>query len=134
MAKKNQKERFKVRRPCVAKIRQLVQLNYFNKYKLFYWCCPPDQGSLTMPQKMACKLDGYEKGVFDMQITAATKEKYYTWLIEFKYKEKGYKNGYTKEQQLVADSSIETPLEKNVLKIYNVDEFLEFIEGIKTPP
>lgn len=114
-----QHERLKVRRPIVKFMREMRALNQF-KYKLT-WICHPDSGSLSGATAAAFKLDGYEKGVFDMTIIASDGEVgVKVWMVEFKWD----KNGYTDEQQAVADMFEGTPVQ--CLKFYSLDEFKEF--------
>jgi hypothetical protein len=121
---RKQFERDKVRRPCIKLFRTLINYNILNKYDFLYWACPPDLGNL--PQHIAnnMKLDGYEKGVFDLTIIAGNKDILKVWLIEFKYGS----NGYTKEQKTIAEN---TEYIKNIeaIKIKNIDEFQLFIDN-----
>jgi len=68
------------------------------------------------------KLDGYEKGVFDLTIVGYGKDVTKTWLIEFKYG----KNGYTPEQRAIAQSCDDTPVE--AIQIRSLEEFQIFLK------
>ena len=119
VAKRVQHERLKVRRPVVKFMRKMRALNQF-KYRLT-WICHPDSGSLSGAKQNAFKLDGYEKGVFDMIIIASDGDVVVkVWMVEFKWD----KNGYTDEQQAVADMFEGTAIK--CLKVYSPDEFKEF--------
>ena len=113
-------ERDKVRRPCVAYLR--LTINSLRKYDYIYWTSPPDFGKQKPHVARKLKLDGYSKGNFDMTIIAHSPGIVKVWLIEFKYG----RNGYTTEQQLVADSCKDTPVE--AVKIYSVEEFQAFLK------
>lgn len=121
--KKQQHERFKVRRPCIEYLRNMIRLRQLNKWDAVYWASPPDLGSLTMPQKMAAKADGYEAGVFDLTIIGARKHLTKVWLIEFKYG----KNGYTKEQKDIVNAFENTLVD--TIQIKSIDEFKEFVDS-----
>ena len=116
-----QHERLKVRRPCVAYLRAMRDKNQLKRYQRIYVVSPPDLGKIRPWVAAQHKLDGYEKGVFDMTIIAANDTAVKVWLIEFKWG----KNGYTKEQKAIADSFEGTPVE--TVKIYSQDEFIEFV-------
>ena len=118
---RQQSERLLVRRPCIKLLRQYKDDGVFKAWKLFYWSCPPDLGKLPLKVVGAHKLDGYEKGVFDLTIVTATTKVSKVWLIEFKYG----KNGYTKEQKEIATDAENTPVE--TIKIYSPDEFATFV-------
>lgn len=118
----NQYERTLVRRPCIEHLREIIAYNQLKRYDTVYWACPPDVGK-KRPYEMGLLVkDGYEKGNFDLCIIAASKDIVKVFLIEFKYG----RNGYTLEQRMVADNFAHTPVE--VLKIYSIDEFKEFID------
>lgn len=123
----NQNERLMVRRPCINYLRTCKQLNQFKGWKVFSWTCPPDQGKLSAAQASAAKLDGYEKGVFDLTIFAATEHQAKIWIVEFKTE----KGRYTPEQKLLAESCEGTPIKAIIVR--NVDEFQEFIKSICSP-
>lgn len=123
MARKQQHERMKVRRPCIAYLRNMIRLRQLKKWDAVYWACPPDLAALTMPQKMAAKADGYEAGVFDLTIIGARKHLTKVWLIEFKYG----KNTYTKEQKDVVEAFNNTLVD--TIQIKSIDEFHEFVEN-----
>lgn len=127
MARK-QLERILVRRPCVKLLRQYRDIGAFKAWKLFYWSCPPDFGKITPQVASSHKLDGYEKGVFDLTIVTATSKESKIWLIEFKHG----KNGYTKEQKEIATNAENTPVE--TIKIYSENEFATFLNKELIPP
>ena len=79
----------------------MIFYNLLKKYDFIYWACPPDLGNLPIHIARNMKLDGYEKGVFDLTIIAGNKDILKVWLIEFKYGS----NGYTKEQKLIAENT-----------------------------
>lgn len=120
----NQCERYKVRRPCIKLLRTLINYNLLNKYDFIYWACPPDIGNLPPHIARNMKLDGYEKGVFDLTIIAGNKDILKVWLIEFKYGS----NGYTKEQKLIAENT-EYIKDIEAIKIKNIEEFHAFIDN-----
>jgi len=125
---KKQLERLLVRRPCIKLLRQYRDIGAFKAWKLFYWSCPPDFGKLTPQVACAHKLDGYEKGVYDLTIIASTDTEVKVWLIEFKYG----KNKYTTEQEQIANNAEGTPVE--TIKIYSEDAFATFINRKLIPP
>jgi len=114
-------ERDLVRRPCVAYLRRMLELEQLKRYHSVYWSCPPDLGKQRPWVAAQMVLDGYSKGDFDMVIIGYDSEVVKVWLIEFKYG----KNGYTKEQKAIAESCEGTPVE--AVKIYSVDEFQSFL-------
>lgn len=116
-------ERDKVRRPCVAIIRRMIALNQLRRYKSVYWTCPPDHGRVSIQHASQLKLNGYEKGNFDMTVIAASPEVVKVWLIEFKYGT----NDYTAEQENVVNKFDNTPVK--TIKIKSPDEFIEFLLG-----
>jgi hypothetical protein len=115
--KRKQHERLEVRRPIVAFMREMKELNQF-RFPLT-WTCPPDSGALTGATAASFKADGYERGVFDMTITASDGVAK-VWMVEFKWGN----NGYTDEQQAIADMFEGTAVQ--CLKVYSPDEFAEF--------
>ena len=118
-----QHERFKVRRPCIAYLREMIALNQLKRYEALYFACPPDLGKLNAQQTKQAVLDGYQKGVFDLTIVCANKDEHKVFLIEFKYE-----NGkYTTEQQATIDKFEGTPVV--AMKIRTKDEFIEFVEN-----
>jgi len=110
-----------VRRPCVKYLREQIALKQLKRFEVVYWTCPPDFGKQTMVNAGRLKVDGYEKGVFDLTIIGVNKWVSRVFLVEFKYG----KNKYTPEQQAIADSL--EGLSATALKIYSIDEFIEFI-------
>lgn len=123
MAKRQHHERDKIRRPAVKYMRHMVALNQFKRWKFFQWICPPDLGQLSPAQIGSMKADGYEAGVFDMTIIAATPQTTYVWLVEFKWQ----KGDYTDEQKVFAAAAEGTPV--RALRIYSYDEFKLFVEN-----
>jgi len=121
MAQREQHERMKVRRPCVAHMRDQINYNQLKKYPFLYWSCPPDVGKQKPQTIAAMVLDGYEKGVFDMTIIAANETEIKAWLIEFKWG----KNDYTDEQKIIAKKAANTKV--IALKLYSLDEFKLFV-------
>ena len=121
--RKNQFERFLVRRPCIKYLREQINLNQLKRWPFLYWTCPPDHGKMTGKQAGEMKLDGYEKGCFDLTIICADNDNVHIYLIEFKYG----KNDYTDEQKEIAIATLATPIE--AIKIYSIDEFMEFVTG-----
>ena len=117
-----QLERDLVRRPCVAHLRDMQAYNQLKRYDYVYWICPPDMGKLQPHVAKKMVIDGYQKGVFDMTIMGINTDSVKIWLIEFKYG----KNGYTKEQKIVADACEGSPVD--AIKIYSIDEFEAFVE------
>jgi len=120
--KRENHERDKVRRPCVARLRSCLAQGILKRYPAIAWTCPPDHGKVTPARARQLYLDGYEKGVFDMTITAANHEIERSFLIEFKWG----RNGYTTEQAAIADKFQDTPV--TVIKIRDVDEFDKFLK------
>lgn len=102
-------------------LRQYRDAGAFKAWDLFYWSCPPDFGKLIPQVAGAHKLDGYEKGVFDLTIIAASAKEMKVWLVEFKYG----RGKYTDEQKAIAKSAENTPVE--AIKIYSESEFADFI-------
>lgn len=119
---RKQNERDLVRRPCIRLLRSYRCYGLLDRYQFFYWSCPPDLGVVTDREKSRYKADGYEKGVFDLAITAANPNELRQVLCEFKYGS----NGYTKEQRGVAQAAKETPVETIIIK--SIDEFKDFID------
>ena len=121
---KNQNERKLVRWPCIKTLREYLDAGILTKkYPFFYWSCPPDPGLVSAPQqRRLMKMDGYEKGVFDLCISVADCTKSITYLVEFKY---GY-NNYTPEQKLIAEKAEQTPV--RVIKIKSHEEFIDFLD------
>ncbi len=117
-----QYERFVVRRPCIKYLREMIALNQLKRWEFLYWVCPPDHGATTPQKAAAMKLDGYEKGCFDLTIIGANSEDIKVYLIEFKFG----KNDYTPEQKQIAIGTLATPIV--AMKIYSLDEFIEFIK------
>ena len=117
-------ERHKVRRPCIKLLRTLINYNLLKKYDFLYWACPPDYGKLPKHIANFMKLDGYEKGVFDLTIIAGNKDLLKVWLIEFKYGS----SDYTKEQKLTAEN-IKYIKDIEAIKIKNIDEFQVFLDN-----
>lgn len=103
-------------------LRTMIQLNQLKRYPFLYWTCPPDFGKLKPHVAKKLVLDGYTKGNFDMTIIAYGKDIVKVWLIEFKYG----RNKYTTEQEAIADSCQNTPVE--AIKIYSLDEFQLFLK------
>jgi hypothetical protein len=101
----------------------MIRLRQLKKWDAVYWASPPDQGALTMPQKMAAKADGYEAGVFDLTIIGARNDLTKVWLVEFKYG----KNTYTKEQKDVVEAFNNTLVD--TIQVKSIDEFQEFVEN-----
>ena len=123
---RNDYERKLVRRPCIELLRSMRNKNQLKRYPFMTWSCPPDQGKLTPQQRKAAKLDGYEKGVFDLTIIAANETEQRVWLIEFKYD----KGKYTTEQKALAEACNNTPVQALIIK--TVDEFEIFLrENLK---
>ena len=120
----NQFERDKVRRPCVAYIRRMLLYKQFNRYPFFYWTCPPDLGKQKPSAIARMKLDGYEKGVYDLTIIVGNSQETKVWLIEFKYG----KNKLTTEQQKVFDDALPICNTKSIV-IYSLEEFISFAEN-----
>jgi len=121
MARKNQFERKLVRRPCIAHLREQLGYNQLKRYPFLYWTCPPDHGRVQPHVANAMKLDGYEKGVYDLTIGVANPIESKLFLIEFKYQ----KNDLTTEQKLVWNKAA------GLFHIYpiiikSLDEFKEF--------
>jgi len=117
--KRNNFERDEVRRPCVSYMRKIKP---YVRGKL-YVVCPPDLGFIKEMWRIAAmKLDGYDKGVYDMNLVHVDGDVVKVWLIEFKYG----KNGYTTEQKEVAEMFECTPV--NTIKIYSLAEFQEFCD------
>lgn len=117
--KRNNHERDKVRRPCIAYLRKIKP---YAKDKI-YTISPPDIGFVKEPWRLnALKLDGYDKGVFDLNLILAGKDYIKVWLIEFKYG----KNNYTHEQKEIAEMFECTPVE--TIKIYSLEEFQDFCD------
>ena len=130
MAKRIQHERLKVRRPCIAHLRDMINYKQLKRHQFLYWACPPDMGKLPPYVASAIVLDGYEKGNFDLVIIAVGDKKYITnpgliqvWLIEFKFGA----GTYTAEQKAIAQ--VVEPLAAPIkcLKIYSPDEFRDFV-------
>ena len=117
-----QHERDKVRRPCIAYLRQVIAYNQLKRYPFLYWTCPPDLGK-QKPQVIArMKKDGYEKGVYDLTIIAGDASILKVWLIEFKYGA----NKLTAEQQVIWDKAASIAgIQTLIIKSY--EEFQEFI-------
>lgn len=117
-----QHERDKVRRPCIAYLRQVIAYNQLKRYPFLYWTCPPDLGK-QKPQVIArMKKDGYEKGVYDLTIIAGDASILKVWLIEFKYGA----NKLTAEQQVIWDKAASIAgIQTLIIKSY--EEFKEFI-------
>lgn len=115
-------ERDKIRRPAIAYLRQMKNHGQLNKFPFFYWTCPPDMGKQSPQVLFKMKLDGYEKGVYDLCIIAGSLNTLNVWLIEFKYG----KNSLTKEQKEIYKSSHNIKNIK-VKIIRNIDEFMDFI-------
>ena len=119
MAKRNNYERDEVRRPCIAYLRSIKP--YTKDF--IYVVSPPDFGFVQEPwRQKALKLDGYEKGVFDLNIILAGKDYVKVWLIEFKYG----KNNYTPEQRYNAEMLESTPVE--TIRIYSLKEFQDWCD------
>lgn len=97
-------------------------INLLRRYDHIYWTCPPDFGKQKPHVAKKLVLDGYSKGNFDMTIIAYSKDIVKVWLIEFKYG----RNKYTTEQQVIADSCEETPVE--AIMIYSIDDFQLFVK------
>jgi len=116
-----QNELILVRRPCIKYLREQKALNQLKRFEEVLIICPPDLGKQTPERIRRAKLDGYEKGVFDLTIIGVNKWVSRVFLVEFKYG----KNKYTPEQQAIADSL--EGLSATALKIYSLDEFIEFI-------
>lgn len=117
-----QKELLYIRRPCVKYLREVISLNQLKRFEFLYWTCPPDMGKQTAVRAGILKLNGYEKGNFDMLIIGSNKWANKVFLIEFKTE----KGKYTPEQQAIADKAKGTAA--TVLIIRNIDEFKEFVE------
>lgn len=117
-----QHERDKVRRPCIAYLRQMIAYNQLKRYTFLYWTCPPDLGK-QKPQVIArMKKDGYEKGVYDLTILAGNAQVSKIFLIEFKYGA----NKLTDEQQIIWDKSQSiNNIEAIIIK--STEQFKEFI-------
>lgn len=122
MATQKQLERKLVRRPSIKYLRHLVAYKQLRRYPFIHIICPPDLGKLTPAQAGQMKLDGYDKGVFDMTLVCANKTETKVFLIEFKYG----KGKYTDEQEQVARDCDNTPI--TALKIYSYNEFITFID------
>jgi hypothetical protein len=118
MAKRINHERDKVRRPCVAYMRKIKP---FVK-GVIYVVCPPDHGNVEPWRAAQLKADGYDKGVFDMNVIHVIGNVVNVWLIEFKYG----KNDYTHEQREVAEMFEITPV--NVMQIYTLQEFQDWCD------
>ena len=116
--KRNTFERDEVRRPCVKYLRKIKP---YVKGKL-YPICPPDHGNVPPWKAAQLKADGYDKGVFDMNIVHVVGDVTKVWLIEFKYG----KNGYTAEQKEIAEMFECTPV--NTIKIYSLAEFQDWCD------
>lgn len=117
--KRNNFERDEVRRPCVSYMRKIKP---YVKGKI-YVVSPPDMGFIKEMWRIAAmKLDGYDKGVFDMNIVHVVGDVVKVWLIEFKYG----KNGYTPEQAEIAEMFECTPV--NTIKIYSLKEFQDWCD------
>jgi len=116
-----QNELILVRRPCIKYLREQKALNQLKRFEVVLCSCPPDLGKQSPARIKKAKLDGYEKGVFDLTIIGVNKWVSRVFLVEFKYG----KNKYTPEQQAIADSL--AGLSATALKIYSLDEFIEFI-------
>lgn len=120
--RRKQPERDKVRRPCVKIWRDCKKQNLFKRYDYVQGFFTIDQGLLTPIQKSNAKKDGYEAGVYDFYVIAASKDIMKVWLIEFKYDT----NDYTTEQAEVAEGFEDTPV--TCLKIYNPGQFTDFLK------
>jgi hypothetical protein len=120
--KKEQHELLKVRRPCIALLRKLLKYKQLTKYPFVYWSCPPDVGYLAPYLRNIYKLNGYEKGVYDLTIIAGNESILKVWLIEFKYN----KSDYTPEQKAIAEKTTNIK-DIKALKIKNIDDFNEFL-------
>jgi hypothetical protein len=119
VAKRKNNERDLVRRPCVDYMRGIKP---YVKGKV-YVVSPPDLGFVAEGWRIAAlKKDGYEKGVFDMNIVHVKGDIVKVWLIEFKYG----KNDYTVEQKEVAEMFECTPV--NTIKIYSLAEFQDWCD------
>lgn len=114
-------EKLLVRRPCIAALRSLIKQNALKRYPFLYWACPPDLGRKPGKEIASAVLDGYEKGVYDLTIIAASETVSKVFLIEFKYG----KNSYTPEQKIIAQKASNTPI--IAMKISSLDEFLSFL-------
>ncbi len=117
-----QYERTLVRRPCVKYLREEIAHNQLKRWPFLYWTSPPDLGRKKPYEAALLKLDGYEKGNFDMTIIVGDESITKAFLIEFKYG----KNGYTDEQKAIADKTKGTLIQ--ALKIYSLDEFIAFVD------
>lgn len=115
-----------VRRPCVAYLRKVQDLNQLKRFDFLRFICPPDYGKKLPHQGAILVQNGYEKGTFDMTIICANnspdKGADKVFMIEFKYS----KGTYSKEQKALADSAKGTAI--TTLIIRNIDEFKEFVE------
>lgn len=120
--RREQHERFKVRRPCVKLLKNYERYKLLNRYQALYWVCPPDLGELNERERMEAIRDGYHAGVFDMTLIASNPELTRVWLIEFKYG----KNPYTESQKKICTMFENTSVE--CLQIHNTEEFLKFME------
>lgn len=119
---KKQNEKHLVRRPCISYLRECKNLNILKKYDALYWVCPPDHSKVAPQIARFLKLDGYEKGVYDLTIVAASADILKVWLIEFKIG----KNDYTLEQRKISLDFLHTPV--TTMKIYSLDEFILFVD------
>ena len=117
-----QNERNLVRRPCIEYLRTMIELKQLKRYPFLYWTAPPDVGKTRPWIAQQMKLDGYQKGVFDLTIIVADQTDIKAFLVEFKYG----KNKYTPEQKTIADSCQETPIQ--AIKIYSLEEFQAFLK------
>ena len=116
--KRNNFERDNVRRPCVDYMRKIKP---YVKGKI-YVVSPPDVGFVEPWRLKGLKADGYDKGVFDMNVVHVVGDVVNVWLIEFKWD----KNKYTHEQAEIADMFECTPV--NTIKIYSLKEFQDWCD------
>ena len=117
--KRNNFERDLVRRPCVAYMRKIKP---YVKGKI-YIVSPPDVGFVEPWRLAGLKADGYDKGVFDMNVVYVADDVVKVWLIEFKHG----KNDYTFEQREIAKMFECTPI--NTIKIYSLKEFQDWCDS-----
>ncbi len=120
--KREEHEKLKVRRPCVAYFRKQRDLNQLKRYSFIQCICQPDYGKKNDWEKNLMVLDGYEKGVFDMTLICGNENTVRAFIIEFKWG----KNDYTDEQKAYADKAAGTPIV--AMKIYSIDEFIAFVD------